>query len=52
MQIHDSVMAGERALGNNAYEEALGHFERALTAKGGQAMDSEKADILFGLGRA
>ena len=47
-----SAMAGERALGARAYEEALAHFQRALAAKEGQAMDGETADILFGLARA
>ena len=41
-----------------ANEEALGHFERALAAKGvplsgtEPASDSETATLLFGLGRA
>ena len=50
--IRYSVAAGERALDALAYEEALAHFERAVTAKEGKAMDAETADILFGLGRA
>ena len=47
-----SILAGERALAAYAWEEALGHFQRALTAKEGQAMDSETAAVLYGLGRA
>ena len=50
--IRYSLLAGERALASYAYEEAVVHFERALAAKEGQAMDSETADLLFGLGRA
>ena len=63
-----SLLAGERALGAYAYEEALSLFERALAAKEGQApiptgregqagqvpsaVDGETAALLFGLGRA
>ena len=55
-----SLIAGERALASYAPEEALAHFQRAITAKedqapstgSGQAMDGEYADLLFGLGRA
>ena len=47
-----SLMAGEQALATYAWEEALGHFQRGLDAKEGQAMDTDKAALLFGLGRA
>jgi tetratricopeptide (TPR) repeat protein len=55
-----SGMAGRRALATYAYEEASGHFERALTAKEGapqstgtrQETDEETAGLLYGLGRA
>ena len=45
-------LAGERALSNYAYEEALEYFQRALSAKEGQAMDAETAKLHFGLARA
>ena len=50
--------AGARALTTYAYEEALAHFEHALTATGasaadiGPARDPDTAAALFGLGRA
>ena len=55
-----SGMAGERAMAAYAYEEASGHFERALAAKEGAAQapdtkqetDEETAGLLYGLGRA
>jgi len=63
-----SLMAGEWALGTFSPDEALGHFQRALSAKGGSPslgtavtgtgnghcpkLDDELADALFGLGRA
>jgi DNA-binding CsgD family transcriptional regulator len=53
-----SLLAGERALSAYAYEEALTHFQRGLTAKGvaltgtEPAKDAETAALLFGLGRA
>jgi len=63
-----SVLAGGRALANFAYEEAAGHFQRALASKEGQAsstssepalsspkgqaMDAVMASIYAGLGRA
>jgi DNA-binding CsgD family transcriptional regulator len=66
MLVRYSRLAGERALAAYAYEEALAHFQRALTAKEGHwtgecsphyhptegATDSEMADLLFGLGQA
>jgi DNA-binding CsgD family transcriptional regulator len=50
--VHYSLLAGERALATNAWEDALQHFQRGLDAKQGQLTDSETADLLFGLGRA
>jgi tetratricopeptide (TPR) repeat protein len=47
-----SRLAGEQALASYAYEDALGHFQRALAAKEGQPMDTETAAVLHGLGRA
>ncbi|MCH7746155.1 MAG: tetratricopeptide repeat protein, partial [Chloroflexi bacterium] len=50
--VYYSVIAGERALANYAYEEALAHFQRALASKEDQPVDGELADILFGIGRS
>ena len=56
--VHYSLLAGKRALAVYAYEEALAHFQRGLTAKGVSsagaepAGDAETAALLFGLGRA
>ncbi len=50
--VHYSLIAGESALAAHAHEQAVGHFERALTAKVEQAMDDETAALLFGLARA
>jgi tetratricopeptide (TPR) repeat protein len=47
-----SMMAGELALSNYAYEEAEIHFQRVLTTKEGQAMDEETAEAAYGIGRA
>jgi len=53
-----SLLAGEKALASYAWEEALGHFERGMAAKGllgvstGALPDAEAAALLFGLGRA
>ena len=47
-----SLLAAERALAAYANEEAVEHFERALSAKEDQPMDAETAAVLFGLGRA
>ena len=55
---HYSLLAGERALGAYAYEEALANFERGLAARriplnGAEAApDAEAALLLFGLGQA
>jgi DNA-binding CsgD family transcriptional regulator len=50
--VHYSSVAGERALKAYAWEEALVYFQQALVAKEGQAIDSETAWLLFGLGLA
>ncbi|MFB3119468.1 MAG: hypothetical protein ACE1Y2_02950, partial [Stenotrophomonas maltophilia] len=47
-----SLLAGDRALATYAWEEALAHFQRARDAKGEPPMDTEAADLLFGIGRA
>ncbi|MFQ6026880.1 MAG: AAA family ATPase [Dehalococcoidia bacterium] len=47
-----AMLAGQRALDSYAFEVALGYFQRALAAKRGQPMDSELAELLFGLGHA
>jgi DNA-binding CsgD family transcriptional regulator len=53
-----SQLAGEQALTSYAYEEALAHFQRGLTAKGiplegpEPASDADAAELLFGLGQA
>ena len=40
-----SLSAGQQASGTYAHEEALTHFQRALSAKEGQAMEAETAAI-------
>ncbi len=50
--VHYASLAGERALATYAYEEALKHFEQALTAKEGAPMDAQTAGLLFGHARA
>ncbi|MCH8746021.1 MAG: AAA family ATPase, partial [Chloroflexi bacterium] len=53
-----TMLAGEKALDTYAYEEALGHFQRGLLAKGVDAEgatplpDADAAALLFGLARA
>jgi DNA-binding CsgD family transcriptional regulator len=49
---HYSQVAGEQALASHAYEEALLHFQYALSAKQGQDIDRDTADLYFGLARA
>jgi DNA-binding CsgD family transcriptional regulator len=46
------LLAGEGALAAYAYEEALVHFQRGLSAKEGRPVDAETAALLFGLARA
>ena len=50
--VHYARLAGERSMTSYAYEEAVAHFQRALVSREGQPMDGEKAELLFGLGRA
>ena len=56
--VHYSLLAGEKALGARAYEEALIHVERGLIAKGvaltgtDPAQDAEAAALLSCLGEA
>jgi DNA-binding CsgD family transcriptional regulator len=47
-----SLLAGEQALAAYAHQEAVEHFQRALSAKEGKPMDYESATSLSGLGRA
>lgn len=47
-----SVRAGVRALAAMAWEDAAGHYERALTALPGGGNHDIRADALAGLGRA
>lgn len=51
-QVRYALIAGERALAAFAHEEALTLFLASLNAREHDPMDSEKAAILFGLGRA
>lgn len=46
------ALAGERALASKSYEEAIARFETALAGRAGDAVDSDTAALLFGLGRA
>lgn len=56
--IEYSLIAGDKALSNYAFEEASEYFELGLTAKGisllgaEKAPDAESAELLLGLGRA
>ncbi len=58
MLIRFSSLAGHQALASYAYNEALDHFQTALSAKGisnvgmQPAEDADAAALLFGLGRA
>ena len=47
-----ALLAGEHALATHAFEEALVHFQRALSATKRQPGDAGMAAALFGLGRA
>jgi DNA-binding CsgD family transcriptional regulator len=47
-----SSVAGQQALASHAYEEALMNFQYALSAKQGQDIDRDTADLYFGLARA
>jgi len=56
--VHYSLLAGDRAVTLRAYEGALAHFQRGLTARGAAltglepAKDEEAAALLSGLGHA
>jgi tetratricopeptide (TPR) repeat protein/predicted Ser/Thr protein kinase len=50
--IRYSRLAGEQAYTAHAYEDAIAHFQRALTAKEGKPMDDETAGLLFALVRS
>jgi len=57
--VHYSRLAGERALATFAFEDALSHFQLALTARGGpvaegweENLNDESAAILFGVAQA
>ena len=56
--IYYSILAGDRAVRLQAYEEAVAHFERGLIAKGvmltglNAAEDEEAAALLSGLGQS
>jgi predicted ATPase/class 3 adenylate cyclase len=47
-----SAIAGRQALAQSAYPEAARHFRAALSAREGQEIDDEMAELLFELGRA
>jgi class 3 adenylate cyclase/Cdc6-like AAA superfamily ATPase len=47
-----SGIAGRQALAQSAYPEAARHFRAALSAREGQEMDDEMAEMLVSLGRA
>src|SRR5262249_6269181 len=50
--IQYSRLAGEQAYNAHAYEDAIAHFQRALTAKESKPMDDETAGLLFALVRS
>jgi DNA-binding SARP family transcriptional activator len=50
--IRYSRLAGEQAYTAHAYEDAIGHFQRALATKEGKPMDDETAGLLFALVRS
>ena len=50
--IEYSIIAGNKALETGAFSRALGYFELAMDASGGQAPSARNAEILAGLGRA
>jgi DNA-binding SARP family transcriptional activator/tetratricopeptide (TPR) repeat protein len=50
--IRYSRLAGEQAYNAHAYEDAIAHFQQALTAKEGGPMDDETAGLLFALARS
>jgi tetratricopeptide (TPR) repeat protein len=50
--IRYSRLAGEQAYTAHAYEDAIVHFQRALTAKEGKPTNDETAGLLFALVRS
>ncbi len=50
--VHYSLRAGEQALSGYAFDEALTHFERGLAGRESEYEDCQRADLLFGVGRA
>jgi|CXWL01.1.fsa_nt_gi class 3 adenylate cyclase len=47
-----SAIAGHQAIAQSAYPEAARHFRAALSAREGQEMDDEMAELLHSLGKA
>ena len=47
-----SMLAGQKALDNSAFEDAMAHFQRGVEARQGQEMDDQLAELLVGYGRA
>jgi DNA-binding CsgD family transcriptional regulator len=52
MLIRYSLVAGEHALNTYAFDEAESYFRRALESRGNGPTESERADLMYGLGRA
>ena len=50
--VHYCTIAGQKALDEYAFEEALSYFQRAVAAMEERPTDREGADRIFGLGRA
>ena len=46
-----SAIAGRQAIAQSAYPEAARHFRAALSAREGQEIDDEMAELLFDLGK-
>ena len=49
---HYATIAGRQALAQSAYAEAARHFRAALSAREGQEVDEEMAELLTDLGKA
>ncbi|MDP6454039.1 MAG: AAA family ATPase, partial [SAR202 cluster bacterium] len=50
--VHYCQVAGDRALQNYAYEEALEQFERAIASREDEQVDAQAANLYFGLAQA
>ncbi|MEP7215683.1 MAG: BREX system ATP-binding domain-containing protein, partial [Anaerolineaceae bacterium] len=50
--VHYSTLAGRQAMAQAAYSDGAAHFRSVLSARAGQAVDDDMADVLFDLGRA